>query len=94
MATYTDTELSSIIAMAEALVSDIDAMQHFKNCNWFGTFSEYDEGPVGIEIKWPNLAISATNLRGALEIAKLASQARENIELKKLESKMIEGESR
>ena len=53
-------------AAAEALLGDIEAMQHGDHfggfTEWRGTFDG-----EGVMIEWPNLAISVERLRRALE---------------------------
>jgi hypothetical protein len=50
-----------------ALLNDIEAMQ--SGDAWFGEFSEYniDFAEVTASVEWPNLAISARNLRELLD---------------------------
>jgi hypothetical protein len=41
------------------IISDIEAMRSSKGDNWFGPFSEEEDG----HIEWPNLAISLNGLK-------------------------------
>jgi hypothetical protein len=57
-----------LVAAAEALLSDIESMR--QRNHWFGGFEWYTieytiDGDVAM-VEWPNLSISAANLRAAL----------------------------
>jgi hypothetical protein len=55
-----------VINAARILVNDILAMQNKNDSDWFGEFSS-EEAPLGgVNIEWPNLAISLESLQRAL----------------------------
>ena len=59
--------MEKLITAIKSLLDDITSMQSGTDDNWFGTFSESQEDRDGnVEIEWPNLAISADELRKAL----------------------------
>lgn len=62
--------MDELIKAVRSLLSDIESMQpHCNNDNyWFGPFSEIDE--YNNLVEWPNLAISAEDVKKALEAIK------------------------
>lgn len=59
--------MDELIKKVESLLSDIDSMRASEE-GWFGTFSEFeaDDYAGGANIEWPNLAISADDVRAEL----------------------------
>lgn len=60
--------MDELIKAVKSLISDIESMQT-RDPNWLGPFSEYEdsEDGDGIDIEWPNLAISVEEVKKLLQ---------------------------